>query len=64
MTKKKDKPLKITLTKSVIGQIAPQKATVKALGLRKLNHTVYHSDTPVIRGMINRIAHLVRVEKA
>jgi large subunit ribosomal protein L30 len=64
MTKKKEKQIKITLIKSVIGQIAPQKATVKALGLHRLNHTVYHSDTPVIRGMINRIAHLVKVEKA
>ena len=63
MTKKKEKKLKITLTRSVIGHIEPQKATARALGLRKLNHTVYRADTPVIRGMINRIAHLVKVEE-
>jgi large subunit ribosomal protein L30 len=63
MTKKHTKQIKVTLTKSAIGHLAVQKATVKALGLRKLNQSVVHADTPVIRGMINTILHLVRVEQ-
>lgn len=54
--------LRITYTKSVIGYNAKQKATVQALGLRHLHQTVEHVDTPVIRGMINRVSHLVSVE--
>ncbi|NOY59766.1 MAG: 50S ribosomal protein L30 [Calditrichaeota bacterium] len=63
MAKKKVKQLKITLKRSTIKRLAKQKATAKALGLRKLNQSVVHSDTPVIRGMINRISHLVSVEE-
>ena len=63
MAKKKVKQLKITLKRSTIKRLANQKATAKALGLRRLNHSVVHSDTPVIRGMINRISHLVSVEE-
>ena len=59
---KKKKEIRITLTKSVIGHIKKQKDTVRALGLRHLNHSVVHSDTPIIRGMINKVAHLVQVE--
>ncbi len=54
--------LRITYTKSVIGYNAKQKATVQALGLRRLHQTVEHADTPVIRGMINKVSHLVSVE--
>ena len=54
--------LRITYTKSVIGYNAKQKATVEALGLRRLHQTVEHADTPVIRGMINKVSHLVSVE--
>jgi large subunit ribosomal protein L30 len=53
----------ITYTKSAIGYEKSQRATVQALGLRKLNQTVEHDDTPVIRGMINKISHLVTVEE-
>ncbi len=58
------KTLQITLVKSPIGYSKRQKATVEALGLRKLNQTVEKEDTPVIRGMINKVSHLVVVEEA
>jgi large subunit ribosomal protein L30 len=54
--------LKITLVKSAIGYSARQKGTVRALGLRRLGQTVEQSDTPVIRGMINKVSHLLKVE--
>lgn len=54
--------LKVTLVKSSIGYNAQQKKTVEALGLRKLNSSVVVSDTPVMRGMINRVSHLLTVE--
>lgn len=55
--------LKITLKKSPIGYEASQKATVKALGLGKINSTVTQTDTPQIRGMIKKVTHLVVVEQ-
>ena len=54
--------LKITLVKSTIGRKQDQIATVKALGLRKIGHVVEHEDTPQIKGMINKVSHLVEVE--
>ena len=54
--------LKITLKRSPIGYSESQKRTVRALGLRKLNQTVYHRDEPNLRGMIAKVAHLVQVE--
>jgi len=57
------KQLRITLTKSSIGYSKRQKRTVRALGLRRMNHTVEQQDTPVIRGMVAKVAHLVRVEE-
>jgi len=56
--------IKITLVKSVIGAIPKQRATVQALGLRKTNASVIQKDNPQIRGMINRVRHLVKVEPA
>ena len=56
-----DKKIKVTLTKSPIGYNKNQKAVVQSLGLRKLGSTVEHNDTPIIRGMINKIPHLVTV---
>ncbi len=64
MAKKKVNQIKITLKRSTIGRGAKQKATARALGFRKLNQTVVHADTPVIRGMVNKIIHLVHVENA
>jgi large subunit ribosomal protein L30 len=55
------KTLLIKLLKSPIGFDKRQKATVKALGLRKLHHTVEKEDNPAIRGMINAVVHLVEV---
>ncbi|GKU84964.1 50S ribosomal protein L30 [Niallia sp. NCCP-28] len=54
--------LEITLTKSVIGRPQDQRETVKALGLRKVNQTVEQQDNAAIRGMINKVSHLVSVK--
>lgn len=59
----KPKKLRITLTKSIIGSLQNHRATVKALGLRKMHQTVEHTDTPGIRGMIHKVQHLVTVEE-
>jgi large subunit ribosomal protein L30 len=56
--------VRVTKVKSVIGRPAKQKATVLALGLRKMNQTVEHEATPQIMGMINKVSHLVRIEEA
>jgi large subunit ribosomal protein L30 len=58
-----EKTLKVTLVKSVIGYTERQKRTVRALGLRKLNQSVLQADRPEVRGMIAKVAHLVRVEE-
>ena len=55
--------LKITLVKSPIGHPKRQKGTVAALGLKKINQTVEQEDTQVIRGMIAKVSHLVKVEE-
>jgi len=55
--------LKITLVKSPIGRLANQRATVKTLGLGKLNSSVVQPDNAAIRGMVNTISHLVSVEE-
>ncbi|MEW5956760.1 MAG: 50S ribosomal protein L30 [Chloroflexota bacterium] len=54
--------IKVTLVRSPIGYSLRQKKTVRALGLRKMGQTVEHNDTPVIRGMLDKISHLVKVE--
>ena len=55
--------LKITLTKSTIGVIPKHRKTVEALGLRKLNKTVEMPDNDAVRGMIQQVRHLVKVEE-
>ena len=55
--------LEITLSRSVIGRSQDQRETVKALGLRKVNQTVEQQDNAAIRGMINKVAHLVTVKE-
>lgn len=55
--------LLVTYRKSAIGYNKRQKATIEALGLRKLNQTIEHKDTPAIRGMIKKVSHLVDVEE-
>lgn len=57
------KKLQIKYVKSVIGYSQKQKGTIQALGFRKLYQTVEHEDTPVIRGMINKVSHLVEVSE-
>ncbi len=56
--------LKVTLKKSVIGCKKDQIATVEALGLKKIRDVKEHADTPQIRGMINKVSHLLAVEEA
>ena len=57
----KNKVLRVTLVKSPIGYSKRQKATLQALGLRRMHQTVEHEDTPQIRGMLDRVGHLVEV---
>jgi len=54
--------ISITLVKSSIGYEVDQKKTLKALGLHRMNQSVVHDDSAVIRGMINKVRHLVTVE--
>ena len=56
--------LKITQVKSVIDRSQRQKDTVRALGLRKINHTVEQEATPQVLGMVEKVKHLVKVEEA
>ncbi|KPJ51765.1 MAG: 50S ribosomal protein L30 [Dehalococcoidia bacterium DG_18] len=55
--------LHITWKKSAIGYNKRQRMTLKALGFRSLNHTIVRSDSAAIRGMIDKVRHLVRVEE-
>jgi large subunit ribosomal protein L30 len=55
--------LRVKWVKSAIGYPKDQKATIKALGLRKLQQTVEHNDQPAVRGMIHKVIHLVQVEE-
>ncbi|NLG71155.1 MAG: 50S ribosomal protein L30 [Chloroflexi bacterium] len=58
-----EKVIRVTLVKSPIGYSKRQKATVRALGLRRMHQTVEHVDSPSVRGMINKVSHLVKVEE-
>ena len=58
-----EKKLLVTQVKSGIGCPADQKATVRALGLKRMNHTVEQSDSAAVRGMIFKVKHLVKVEE-
>ena len=53
--------LRLTLTKSMIGMSPKQEATVKALGLRRMNHSVTHEDSPTVRGMVAKVSHVLQV---
>lgn len=57
------KKIKVTLVHSAIGFSKTHKATLKALGLRRLHQTVEHEDTPALRGMLYKISHLIRIEE-
>ncbi|MCH7488380.1 MAG: 50S ribosomal protein L30 [Chloroflexi bacterium] len=56
--------LRVTWVKSAIRRRADQKQTIRALGLRRLGHTVEHSDSPSLRGMLHKVHHLIAVEEA
>lgn len=57
-----DKKIKVTLIKSLIGTKQDHRATVRGLGLRRLNSSAMLEDTPQVRGMINKVAYLVKCE--
>jgi large subunit ribosomal protein L30 len=61
--KAESKTIKMTLVRSPIGYPEPQKATVRALGLRRLHQTVEHADTPAVRGMMAKVIHMIKVEE-
>ena len=61
MAETKGKTIRIKLVRSGIAQLGKHKAVLAGLGLRKLNKTVERPDTPAIRGMINKVSHLVQV---
>ncbi len=63
-SKKSAGQLKVTLVKSRFGRLPKHRATVAGLGLKRINQTVVLQDTPEIRGMINKVRYLVRVEEA
>ena len=56
------KTVKVTQTKSSIGRLPKHRATLKGLGLRRIRHTVELEDTPSVRGMINSVYYMVKVE--
>ena len=55
--------IRVTWTKSAIGYADDQKRTIKALGLKRLHHSVEHDDTRAVRGMTTKVKHLVTVEE-
>lgn len=64
MANAKSKTVKVTLVKSVFGQLKSHRATVRGLGLRKIRDTAVVADTPEVRGMIRASGHLLKVEEA
>lgn len=62
MAKQKQNTIKITLTKSLSGRLAAHKASAEGLGLRKIHQTVEVQDNPCVRGMINAISYMLKVE--
>jgi large subunit ribosomal protein L30 len=59
-----DKAIKVTLIRSVYGQLASIRGSVKGLGLRRICHSVVVADTPSNRGMVNAASHMLKVEPA
>ncbi|MGH8689667.1 MAG: 50S ribosomal protein L30 [Burkholderiales bacterium] len=58
------KKIRVTLLKSVAGIRRTHRATVRGLGLKRINHAVELADTPAVRGMVNKVAYLVRIDAA
>ena len=61
--KRVTKKVRLTYIKSSIGYSRRQKRTIRALGLKRLGDIVEHEDTPVVRGMVDKVRHLVQVEE-
>jgi large subunit ribosomal protein L30 len=59
---KTEKKVRVTLVRGLVGTRESHRATVRGLGLRRINHTVELEDTPAVRGMINKVAYLVKCE--
>jgi large subunit ribosomal protein L30 len=57
------KTLRVTWVRSSIGYTKDQKATIKALGLHRLHQTIEHKDTPALRGMLNKVIHMLKIEE-
>ncbi|MFA5802414.1 MAG: 50S ribosomal protein L30 [Thermoleophilia bacterium] len=55
--------IRVTQTKSIIGRREDHRRTIRALGLKRINHTVIHEDNPVIRGMVHKVRYMVEVEE-
>ncbi|HEX4986291.1 MAG TPA: 50S ribosomal protein L30 [Burkholderiales bacterium] len=64
IAKKSGKRIKVTLVRGLIGTRESHRATVRGLGLRRINHTVELEDTPAVRGMINKVAYLIKSSEA
>jgi large subunit ribosomal protein L30 len=63
MAKTKEKTIRVTLRRSVIGEKPKTRATVEGLGLKRLHQTVEQTDSPTLRGMLARVRHLVEIEE-
>jgi len=59
----KQKQVKVTLVRSLIGRLPKHKATANGLGLKRMHHSKVLEDTPSVRGMINRVSYLLKVEE-
>ena len=64
MAKKKAKQISVTLVRSSAGALPRHRECIRGLGLKKINHTVVLEDTPSVRGMVNKVEYMVRVEQA
>jgi large subunit ribosomal protein L30 len=64
MAKAKTKTVTVTLRRSLIGQKPKTRATVESLGLRKIRQSAVHNDTPSLRGMLEKVRHLVEVDES
>ncbi len=61
--KVKERKLRVKLVRSPIGYTERQKLTVRSLGLRRMHQVVVHADSPMVRGMLHKVKHLVEVEE-
>lgn len=64
MAKTKQKTVKVTLRRSIIGEKPKTRATVEGLGLKRIHQTIEQNDSPSLRGMLAKVSHLVEVEES